>query len=71
MKIKYIKEAAREWLLSPAALLKDLTFGLNALCRALATFCVVLIALLLWLFPIPVIFIWAQHLENLDKEGKR
>lgn len=68
-KIKYIKIAAKLWSTVPNRVRRDLfPSEFKALCQALVMFCLGFIFLLLWLFPFPVIFLWALYLENVDKK---
>ena len=71
-KIKYIKRAAALWLTVPDKVQRNLfPSEFKALCNSLVMFCLGFIFLLLWLFPFPVIFIWALYLENEDKKEGR
>ncbi|MCX8749053.1 hypothetical protein J3U75_06610 [Snodgrassella sp. B3088] len=68
-KIKYIKIAAKLWLVVPDKVRRNLfPSEFKALCEALVIFCLNVIFLLLWLFPFPIIFLWALYLENVDKK---
>jgi hypothetical protein len=79
MKIKYIKEAAHTWLFSMTkGMLNDIKAAAKNIRAAAKHFYIAfeylasfLILLLIWIFPIPIIFIGAKSLEDLDKEGKR
>ncbi|PIT58369.1 hypothetical protein [Snodgrassella alvi] len=76
MKIKYIKEAAHTWLFyTPKVMLNDIRAAAKNIRAAAKNFYIAfeylasfLIILLMWIFPIPIIFIGAKSLENLERE---
>jgi hypothetical protein len=76
MKIKYTKEAAHTWLFyTPKVMLNDIRDAAKNFRDAVKKFYIAfkylasfLITLLLWIFPIPIIFIGAKSLENMERE---